>query len=78
MPLLKAFAFTVVVLVRNREYLYTGEDDVGVDPSVVYRIVAPLVEHEILTTIELVNMPDEGLSLGIATHVNPRQIGGTV
>jgi hypothetical protein len=33
----------------------------------VYLIVAPLVEHEIVTNIELVKVPLEGLSIGVAT-----------
>jgi hypothetical protein len=55
MPLLNVLAFRVVVVVRVtvRGLLPPGEDDVGLDPSVVYRIVAPLVLHEIVTVTEL-------------------------
>ncbi len=71
---MKAFALTVVLLVTNRPYLYTGENDVGVEPSVVYRIVAPRVEHEIVTNTQPVDVCGvAGLILGVATHTS---IGG--
>ena len=44
-----------------------GDDDVGSFPLVVYLIVAPEVEHDILTDWAEVYVPPEGVKVGVAT-----------
>ena len=49
-PSLKALALIVIVpLFTEMGLEYTVEEDVGSEPSVVYRIVAPLVAEETVT-----------------------------
>jgi len=48
-PLLKALALTVVVLPIGIGPEYRVDDDVGSAPFKVYRMVAPLVPHVIVT-----------------------------
>ena len=47
--------------------VYCVELEVGVDPLVVYRIVAPDVEQDSLIWVEPVNVPPFGEILGVAT-----------
>ena len=44
---------------------YSVELDVGVDPSVVYRISAPLVVVDIVTLCEEVKLPPFGETVGV-------------
>jgi hypothetical protein len=52
MPVLKALALRVVVVVRVNGPVYWVELEVGSVPSVVYRMVAPLVVQEMLTVTD--------------------------
>ena len=49
MPVLKALALSVVVLLTDIELEYCVDEDVGLSPLVVYRIIAPEVAQLIVT-----------------------------
>ena len=66
-PLLVAYAFSVLVDVNVRAELYAVLELVGVEPSVVYRIVAPEVSVKIATVTEPVKLLAEGLKYGVET-----------
>jgi len=68
MPPAYAIARKVVVALMGTapEYRMPAVD-VGVEPSVVYRIDAPAVVEEIVTDIGLANVPGAGLYVGFAT-----------
>src|SRR6266568_6963638 len=59
----------VVVVLTGIGVVYTGDETVGVDPFVVYRIVAPEVA-QLMATLMLVStamVPAAGLNVGVAT-----------
>ena len=63
-----AIARTVVVEETAIAPAYTvPEVDVGVDPSVVYRMVAPGVVEDSVTLCALAYVPAAGLKVGVAT-----------
>ena len=51
--------------------VYCGDDAVGVDPSVVYRMVAPAVASVIVTDWVPLYEPPGGLNTGVATVLPP-------
>jgi hypothetical protein len=63
----KPTAFTVVVVPTVSGELYAVEDDVGVEPSSVYRMVTPGDEVDIETVWAEVYVPAAGLSMIDAT-----------
>ena len=56
-----------VLLITVKAPVYCVELGVGVDPSAVYRIVAPDVEQDSVTCVELANVPPLGEILGVET-----------
>ncbi len=66
-PVLNPRALTVVVLVSERAALYAGDEDVGSEPSRVYRIVAAEVAQVIVTCTPSVKVPAAGEMAGVAT-----------
>jgi hypothetical protein len=66
-PLLNPLAFTVAELVSENGALYKVELDVGSDPLVVYRIVAPDVPLASVTLTGALNVPPLGVIVGVAT-----------
>ena len=67
LPDLYAMAFTVVVLLTVKAPVYTVDEVVGVDPLVVYRMVAPDVAHEMETVNCETYDPAAGLMIGVET-----------
>jgi hypothetical protein len=65
-PGANARARTVLVAVTLNGLAYSGELLVGVDPFVVYRIVAPGVEVPSVTDTAPANVPPAGLIVGVA------------
>jgi hypothetical protein len=63
---LNAFAFKVVVAASIKGVLYKLDLEVGSLPSVVYRIVAPLIAHNMVTVTDPVYVPGAGLNVGMA------------
>lgn len=62
-----AMALTVVVDDNVRELVYTGDELVGGEPSVVYRMTAPGVADASVTVTGVVKEPPDGLIVGVAT-----------
>ncbi len=62
-PLLNARARRFVVAVSVRR-LHTGDESVGIEPSVVQRIVAPPVAVVMVTETAVVNQPEPGVKVG--------------
>ena len=58
---------TVVVAVTTKGYTNTGDDAVGVEPSIVYRMVAPVVAVVIATSGGDICAPPAGVITGVAT-----------
>jgi hypothetical protein len=67
MPLLNALALIVVVELTWIGLEYSVDEDVGVEPSAVYLMVAPEVEQLIDTLCAEEYVPAEGLNVGAAT-----------
>ena len=64
---LNALAFKVVVFGIDTGDEYSVEDSVGSEPLVVYLMLAPLVEQDIVTDCGEVYVPAAGLKDGVAT-----------
>src|ERR1700675_790974 len=62
-------ALTVVVLLTGMAPLYGVEEVVGVLPSVVKKIVAPVVASERVTDCVVLYVPGAGLKPGVAAAV---------
>ena len=67
MPAAIAIAFIVLVPVTDIGPVYCAEDEVGVEPSVVYLMAAPAVAHEMVTFCADEYVPPAGLKAGAAT-----------
>lgn len=76
-PLATAIAWIVSVTLTVFGPEYVGELAVGVDPSEVKWIVAPMVASEIVTVCEEAEMPPPGVNAGVAAAGGLFDIGAT-